>query len=161
MKCTQCGCTDFLDAKEVRSFVYVINSDGGAGSDSPELQLVTKEHIKNKDNLYGRIVEREQTVYTDRGSLQAFVCKKCGHVEFFCNTYLLKEQEEQRKIREEQERLANNERIEKEIAENNSKIEELKAKATDENITVKEQRTLLEEIECLKKKNKSLKDQIR
>ena len=158
MKCTQCGSNEFIDAKEV--FVEVNTTcnclEGGgrvnciSGVSVGDLNEVEQKDLWGK-NTYVKI--------SNQGFLQAFVCKKCGHVEFFCNTYLLEEQEKQAKLKAEQERIEHNNKIQEDINKNNKRINELNKLIEDENITVKQQKEYIAEREHLKESNKALAKQ--
>ena len=156
MKCTQCGSTEFLEAKHLFANVNAqCHCIEGGGTVAQVAEIQAGDGAVLSDGFYpvGSI--------TNQGEIVAYICKKCGHIEFFCNTYILKEQQELRLRELEKQKEEDNKRIKKEIEQNSNKILALSEKTKDENITVKKQRELLEEIESLKKQNKLLKSQIK
>lgn len=163
MKCTQCGCTEFIDAKEVYTFVHVITSDGESGDCVCDVTLANKKEIvKEERNFFnGQLIKQKETVYNDRGYLKAYVCKKCGHIEFFCDTYIKKEIEEQEKIEAEEKRINDIIVIEKELARNEIKLQEIQSLVKNENITVKQLREYQEQINELESEASSLRAKLK
>ena len=147
MKCTQCGSTEFLNAKDVYAFVHIITSDGESGGGAYNITLAEKEEIAARKEGYFGIVRPAEVLYKNKGYIKAFVCKKCGHVEFFCDTYLLQEKAEREKEAEEKRIAAEKAAASAKIEENNKLIKDLKEKAKDENITVKQQKEYFAQID--------------
>ena len=159
MKCTQCGSTEFLEAKGVYAHVNTMCNcieGGGIVADFSEINVGEKFEERSGSFRGGMDV-----YLRDPGSLKAFVCKKCGHVEFFCDTYLLQEKAEREKEAEEKRIAAEKAAASAKIEENNKLIKELKEKAKDENITVKQQKEYLAQIDELEKVNHELKKKLK
>ena len=146
MKCSQCGCTDFVSAKEVYAKVDTSCWDGGSVKDTSEVFLMNKDIRNERDDLAWQPNQyRTSTYFVNNGEIRAYVCKKCGHIEFFCDTYLKEEQEKREAEERLKEKAIKIEKAKKDLAVQESKLEELNKKTSDENITVKQQKDYLKE----------------
>ncbi len=152
MKCTQCGCTEFINT----SFIKEASTTG---------ERKTYDYFEEPD-LAGQVLGYQFTVRGDAngyfqivGNCQCFVCKNCGHVELFAKDFVeryeakeIADAEEARRQKEEQEQLQRDhleffdflDKVEKELPE-------LKKLTENESISVKKHKEAVEKYNYFKR----------
>lgn len=151
IKCSQCGGTEFVEAQFIGGKEY-----------KKEEYIDHMGRVEYRD-LFDQIDESNSVIgLCDSNSCdvlcfnncECYICKTCGHIEFFANGYLdkLKEKELEEKKKADEKAMIEAKRLElkKKINQAKELVECLDAMSKDEDVTIKEHNVIIDDLSFAK-----------
>ncbi len=157
MKCTQCGCTEFISTSLLKEA-----STTGEFEDSGYGPF--RGNVKKPD-LTGQVLGYQFVVTGDAngdfrlvGNCDCFVCKNCGHIELFAKGFVEKheqkrialEQEKMRKYQEEKQFAIDLVELKDFTSKLSQKLNQLEQLSLNEDISVKKHNEVVEQLKLVK-----------